>query len=63
WLRNNGSTVISQFLDSIIFFGIAFYGVVPNIWSLILTGYVAKLIVALLDTPFIYLSYKILQKR
>jgi uncharacterized integral membrane protein (TIGR00697 family) len=60
WMRNNGSTLISQFLDSVIFFGIAFGGVVPNIWSLILTGYVAKLIVALFDTPFLYLSHKLL---
>jgi uncharacterized integral membrane protein (TIGR00697 family) len=54
--------LVSQFLDSVIFFGIWFYGVVPNIWSLILFGYVAKLIVAVLDTPFIYLSYMIKKK-
>lgn len=62
WLRNNGSTLVSQLIDSILFFGIAFYGVVPNVLSLILTGYFAKLIVALFDTPFIYLSYKLLGK-
>ena len=62
WLRNNGSTIVSQFLDSVIFFGLAFYGVIPNIWSLIITGYVAKLVVAIFDTPFIYLSYKLLGK-
>ena len=62
WLRNNGSTLLSQFLDSFLFFGIAFYGLVPSVWSLILTGYFAKLIVALFDTPFLYLSYKILNK-
>jgi len=58
--------LIAQHLDVwlydkiVIFFGIAFGGVVPNIWSLILTGYVAKLIVALFDTPFLYLSHKLL---
>lgn len=62
WLRNNGSTLVSQLIDSILFFGIAFYGVVPNVISLILTGYVAKLVVALFDTPFIYMSYKLLGK-
>lgn len=62
WLRNNGSTFVSQFVDSVLFFGLAFYGVVPNVWALILTGYAAKLIVAFFDTPFLYLSYKILNK-
>jgi len=62
WLRNNGSTLVSQFVDAMIFFTIAFYGVVPYLGSLILTGYFAQLIVAVLDTPFIYLSYKILGK-
>jgi uncharacterized integral membrane protein (TIGR00697 family) len=57
WLRNNGSTLVSQFVDSVLFFTIAFFGTVPFIVSLILTGYFAKLIIALVDTPFIYLSY------
>ncbi|NND65541.1 MAG: queuosine precursor transporter [Gammaproteobacteria bacterium] len=58
WLRNNGSTLISQFVDSTLFFGIAFVGLVPSVMSLIITGYLAKLAVALFDTPFIYLSYR-----
>lgn len=64
WLRNNLSTVTSQAMDSIIFFTIAFYGVMPNsqLIEVILTGYVIKLMVAALDTPFIYLTYKIKAK-
>ena len=55
WLRNNGSTLISQAVDSIIFTTIAFAGVYPLL-ELILFTYIIKAIVAILDTPFIYLS-------
>lgn len=55
WLRNNLSTMTSQFLDTIIFIGIAFYGVVPNIWVMIISQYLLKLVLALLDTPIFYL--------
>ncbi len=30
WLRNNASTILSQFFDTLIFFMLAFYGVMPN---------------------------------
>lgn len=56
WLRNNGSTLISQLLDSAIFTMLAFAGMPFPIVQMILFTYFVKLIVALLDTPFIYLS-------
>lgn len=56
WLRNNASTWTSQLVDSIIFTVIAFAGVYPHIFQLILFTYIIKVIVAFLDTPFIYLS-------
>ena len=58
WLRNNGSTFVSQFVDSAIFTLLAFYGVpgFEEIWSIILFTWFIKIIVAVLDTPFIYLS-------
>ncbi|MDD4351560.1 MAG: queuosine precursor transporter [Candidatus Gracilibacteria bacterium] len=58
WLRNNLSTFLSQAVDSVFFTLAAFYGVFANnvIWQIILFTYLVKLIVALLDTPFIYLS-------
>lgn len=62
WLRNNGSTFVSQGIDSIIFTLIAFWGVFPNIWQIILFTYIIKIVVAILDTPFIYLSRKLLPK-
>lgn len=56
WLRNLGSTIISQAADTAIVVSIAFYGILPNLWTLFLTTYIIKIIVALLDTPFCYLA-------
>jgi len=56
WLRNNGSTMTSQLIDSVIFTLIAFWGVYPNLVQLILFTYIIKIVVAAIDTPFIYLS-------
>ncbi len=54
WLRNNGSTMTSQFFDTIIFITIAFYGVVDNLPLMVVAQYAIKLGLALLDTPFFY---------
>ena len=58
WLRNNGSTLISQLLDSLVFSTIAFYGLYPrNVFiGILVSTYVIKAVCALLDTPFIYLA-------
>ncbi|MDH5365306.1 MAG: queuosine precursor transporter [Dehalococcoidia bacterium] len=53
WLRNNASTFVSQFIDTAVFITIAFYGVMP-VFSLIKGQYIIKLLIALLDTPFVY---------
>ncbi|MAE68215.1 MAG: queuosine precursor transporter [Candidatus Peribacteraceae bacterium] len=59
WLRNNISTIVSQLLDSCLFFPLAFAGSVSTqtLVELIITGWLSKVVIALLDTPFIYLSY------
>jgi len=61
WLRNNGSTLISQLIDTVIFVFIAFWGVYPKsiFFSILITTYVFKALVALLDTPFMYLARSI----
>ena len=61
WLRNNGSTLTSQAIDTVIFTTLAFWGVYPvNVFfSILITTYLFKAIVALLDTPFMYLARKI----
>ena len=73
WLRNNASTLVSQFIDSCIFMTLAFY-IIPlltlghsyanlsTVWNMILSEYSIKAIIALCDTPFCYLGVKILQK-
>ncbi|ELK44174.1 queuosine precursor transporter [Halobacillus sp. ACCC02827] len=61
WIRNNGSTMISQLLDTAIFCTIAFYGLYPGgiFLEIFLTTYIIKFAVAALDTPFFYWAKKI----
>lgn len=60
WLRNNASTMVSQLVDTIIVNSI-FLGFGLGLdWALvakiIVASYVFKLLIALIDTPFIYLG-------
>ena len=55
WVRNNLSTMTSQLVDTLIFITVAFFGVVPNLFSMVVGQYCVKLILAALDTPFFYL--------
>lgn len=56
WLRNNGSTMISQFFDTSLFFILAFAFIMPPevLIKLIIGDYMVKLVIALLDTPLFY---------
>ncbi len=56
WLRNNGSTLVSQFFDSVVFWFVAFGGVMPlpALLKLLIGDYIVKVFAALLDTPFFY---------
>ncbi|MGM5484621.1 MAG: queuosine precursor transporter [Nanobdellota archaeon] len=61
WLRNNISTIFSQFLDTTIFMFIAFYQTTPKftapfIFSLIIPYWILKIVVAAIDTPLVYLG-------
>lgn len=60
WLRNNGSTWLSQLIDSLTFSLVAFAGTFewPVIIQIIVSTYLLKVFIAALDTPFIYLSYR-----
>lgn len=60
WVRNNLSTFVSQLIDTVIFTLIAFYGVfpLPILFQIFITTYLLKWIVALCDTPLIYLARK-----
>jgi len=56
WLRNILSTFIGQSFNTAIFFAIALYGIVDDLLMVILSAIVIKWIIALLDTPFLYLA-------
>lgn len=61
WIRNNVSTIVSQFIDTTIFMFIAFYHMtdrytVTFIFSLIIPYWLFKVLFALLDTPLCYLG-------
>ncbi|WP_034633090.1 queuosine precursor transporter [Maridesulfovibrio bastinii] len=62
WIRNNASTIISQLIDSTVFVTVAFYGVLP-VTDIILGQWVAKIGIALLDTPFVYLVVSFIRFR
>lgn len=56
WLRNNGSTLISQLLNTVLFNLGAFLGVydAATMVKICAAGYVIYVVTSLLDTPFIY---------
>ncbi|AOW81149.1 integral membrane protein [Halodesulfurarchaeum formicicum] len=74
WLRNIASTGTSQLLDTVIFVGLGFY-LVPRflgtgdpaplavVASLLVGQYLLKLLIAVLDTPFVYLVVGALRRR
>ena len=58
WIKNNCSTLICQALDTVLFTILGFLGIFEwnIILELILTTYAIKFIVAICDTPFIYIA-------
>ncbi|MNI56927.1 hypothetical protein D3C73_1119590 [compost metagenome] len=58
WIRNNGSTMISSFVDTLIFCSIAFIGEYSfNIWlEILFTTYVIKFVLTAAGTPFLYIA-------
>lgn len=66
WLRATGSTLVSQFIDSFVVLGIAFY--VFGNWDLSqiiavgIINYIYKFTVAILLTPLLYVGHGIIDK-
>ena len=56
WIRNNGSTIVSQLVDTILVICILFFGVWESdqILAAIIDGWLFKMLMAFLDTPIIY---------
>lgn len=61
WVRNNGSTLLSQFLNDLFFTVGAFWGIhdVGTIWNIVISSYVIFIVTSLADTPFVYMARKI----
>lgn len=60
WIRNNGSTLLSQLVNVVLFNVLAFAGDMPLsvLMSVIGAGYVVFIVTSLLDTPVVYLARK-----
>ena len=65
WMRNIGSTTISQAIDTALFISIAFTGTFPagEVWTLMYTQYLIKVGVAVVDTPIVYALVSYLRPR
>ena len=65
WLRNNGSTIASQLIDTTLVISIVFVGVwdTNQILSAIIDGWIFKMLMALLDTPIIYAIIYFLKRK
>lgn len=66
WIRNNFSTITSQFIDTVTVISLlCFFKVLE--WSmftgLVVSGFIFKVIIALLDTPFMYAFTFLFRKR
>jgi len=66
WLRNNASTMVSQLVDTIIVnsiflgFGLGLDAVL--VAKIVVASYLFKVVVAALDTPFIYLGVAVVRR-
>ena len=58
WLRNNGSTLVSQLINTILFTTVAFLGRydTATFISIMVSSYVIYIFTSMLDTPIIYIA-------
>ncbi len=66
WLRNNFSTFMSQFVDTfaVLFLLCSFNKIEWELFgTLLLSGFLFKVLIALLDTPFLYIAVFWMRKR
>ena len=64
WTRTNGSTVVGQGLDSLVFIAVAFAWAVPPaaLLSMVVTQWLVKSLYEILATPFTYLVVGFLKR-
>lgn len=65
WARTIGSTLVGEFIDSILFIIIAFWGILPNslLITLIISNYIFKTSIEILFTPITYKIVNLLKKK
>ena len=66
WLRNNGSTIFSQLVDTaLVLILLSFAGAIEwsRFWPLLQSGFLFKVLVALVDTPILYGAVWILRQK
>ncbi|WGD35392.1 queuosine precursor transporter [Olleya sp. YS] len=66
WLRNNFSTFLSQFVDTFsVLFLLCSFGEIPwdKFTGLLISGFIFKVLIAILDTPFLYLGVYLFRQR
>ena len=66
WVRNNFSTLSSQFVDTaVVLLLLCTFGAISwNLfWGLLINGFVFKMLIAFLDTPLLYLSTWLIRRK
>mgnify|MGYP001468875631 FL=1 len=66
WLRNNCSTFASQLVDTAtVLVLLCFTGAIEwnKFWILLINGFLFKVLMALIDTPILYLTSGIIRKK
>lgn len=66
WLRNNFSTFLSQFLDTLTVVGLlCIFKVLPwdLFFGLVVSGFIFKIFIAFIDTPFLYFFVYLMRRR
>ncbi len=61
WIRNNGSTLVSQLMNTVLFTFGAFAGVhsLPTLINICISSYVIYIVTSLLDTPAVYAARRL----
>lgn len=64
WLRNNGSTLISQLVNTVLFTTVAFFGMydTQTFIAIMISSYVIYIFTSLLDTPVVYIARRLKEK-
>ncbi len=65
WIRNNGSTLISQILNTALFTLMAFLGIYDfgTLISIMLSSYVIFIVTSICDTPAVYIARMIKERK